>query len=181
MSEQLEEEKPIDTGVSAIGNIDARWLWDYDLLWLQFEAALRGGKLKKNPETLTWEIHLIKGAIPFMNDKGIKDFLALMRANVNVVTGSSIMTEERAMKLCEIMSLTILKMLQNNKVEYDIPESKLYTVHRTFMNAYESNIRKSIQGIALKMAMQTERRVITEQITPQQGQPGIFARILGKR
>jgi hypothetical protein len=116
-----------------------------------------------------------------MNDKGIKDLLALMRANVNVVTGSSIMTEERAMKLCEIMSLTILKMLQNNKVEYDIPQSKLYTVHRTFMNAYESNMRKSIQGIALKMAMQTERRVITEQVTPQQSQPGIFGRILGKR
>jgi hypothetical protein len=53
MSEQIEDEKPIDTGISAIGNIDARWLWDYDLLWLQFEAALRGGQLKKNPESLT--------------------------------------------------------------------------------------------------------------------------------
>jgi hypothetical protein len=175
-----QEAETVDTGVPAPEKIDARWLWDYDYLWLQFEANLRGGKLKRNPKTETWEIDVPKDAVPFMNEQGIKDVMALLRANCNVVTGSSIMEKDRVWQWCERIQKDLADMLYVRIKDYELDDSKYLVVISTFMVAYEANLSKSIGGTALKYAMQAEHYVRTEQVNNSPSQ-GLLGRVFGRR
>jgi galactitol-specific phosphotransferase system IIB component len=174
-----DDDDKLDTGLFAPSGMDARWLWDYDYLWLTFEANLRGGKLKRNSVTQNWEMVIPKDAQPFMNERGIKDILALMRANVNVITGSSIMMEDRVLMWCERMQKDLSDMLYIHMKDYELDDAKYLIIISTFMAAFEGNLRKSIGGRALIMATQSERRLIQEQITPKQA--GLIGRIFGSR
>jgi hypothetical protein len=183
-SKELElVDKLIDTGVQAPEKIDARWLWDYDYLWMSFEASMRGGALKRNPKTSHYEIDLRNATDPFMNERGIKDIMALLRANVNVILGSTIFEnaqgqgETRVYQLCEDFGYELLIMLQNNKEVYEISEGKIMVLLLTFLNAFESNLRKSLDGKALVYAMQAEHRIIQEDATPPA--PGLIRKIFG--
>lgn len=159
----------IDTGFYAPEKVDSKWLFDYDYIWLQFEAHMKGGTLYRNPKTETWFFEREEGTFPFMNDRGIKDIMALLRANVNIISGSSWLTEDRVMVLCLDMANALLKMLQNNRLDYDLSESKMQVVVETFMNAYELNLRKSVGGKALIYSMQSEKVMIHRDDTPKQG------------
>lgn len=162
--DNLEESEPkeIDTGMEAPEKLDARWLFDYDILWLSFEADLRGGKLKKDPKTRHWVFDIPKGAKPFMNERGIKDIIALMRANVNVISGSSIMEQDRVLQWCRRFQMDLGDLLYINMDLYELDPAKYLAVISTFMIAYEMNLRKSIGGKALMWSLQTERILRTE-------------------
>lgn len=171
----------LETGMPAPEHIDVKWLWDYDYLWLKFEADLRGGKLKRNSRSGNWDIFVPADAKAFMNERGIKDVMALLRANCNVVTGSGIMEADRVKMWCERMQKDLADMLYTHMVEYELPESKFLAVLSTFMLAYESNLSKSIGGKALFYALQAERILETKTITQQSGgSPGFIGKILGR-
>lgn len=161
-----------DTGIPAPQQIDVKWLFDYDYLWLMFEANLRGGSLKRNSVTGQWEFLIPKNSKPFMNEKGIKDVIALFRANVNVISGSSIFQDEnRIYQICQVMAQDLTVLLYENLYAYELDESKFDIVITTFMTAFESNLRKSLKGMALIYALQGERVIETRTIdkTPQRG------------
>lgn len=176
-------ENVMDTGIPAPENMDTRWLFDYDYLWLSFEAKLRGGKLKRNIKTGVWEIDLKDATTPIMNEKGINDLMALFQSNVSVIQGSTIFENEggkgieRIYRLCEDMGYALLMMMQENKEEYELGEGKMMVVVLTFLNAMEANLRKSLDGKALIYAMQAEHRIIQEDATKQPPQP-ILRRII---
>lgn len=164
-------EEVLQTGMPAPEKIDARWLFDFDFLWLSFEANLRGGKLMRNSKTEQWEIKVPAGAKPFMNDKGVKDVMAVLRANVNMITGSSIYEEDRILTLCRQTRLDFSYMLHSKRDEYELEAEKYPMVVTTLMNAFESNLRKSMNGTALKYSLQAERilETRTQDLTPQRG------------
>lgn len=168
-----------DTGQPAPEKMDVRWLWDYDFLWLKFEANLRGGELRRNPKTENWDMNIPQNAQAFMNDKGIKDVMAILRANVNVISGSSIMEENRVLMWCERMQKDLADMLYINMKEYELEPAKFMAVISTFMLAYEANLRKSIGGKALVYAMQNERRMTTEVVNTA-SPSGILGRVFGR-
>lgn len=174
-----DDRQRIDTGLFAPEKIDARWLWDYDYLWLVFEANLRGGKVKRDPKTETWVMDIPKNAQPFMNDDGVKDVMALLRANVNVITGSSIMSEDRVLQWCERMQKDVSDMVYAKMDDYELESSKFLVLVSTIMVAFEGNLRKSINGTGIKYAMQNERRIITQDDTPQN--VGIMGKIFGSK
>lgn len=179
--QQPEPEKEyVDTGMFAPEKVDARWLWDYELLWLKFEADLRGGSIKRNPKTENWDLVIPKDAVPFMNERGIKDVLALLKANVSVISGSSITTEDRVLQWCERMQKDLCDMLYIRMKDYELDPAKFLAVVSTFMMNYEMNMRKSIGGRALVYATQTERRSIIEQVQPSNN-GGFVSRIFGRR
>lgn len=177
-SRELElADKILDTGIPAPEKIDTRYIFDYDYLWLGFEAKLRGGKLKRNPKTASWEIDLKDHSKAIMNEKGINDLMALFQTNVSIIQGSTIFENdqnqgiERIYRLCEDMGYALLMMLQENKEEYEIGEGKMMVIVLTFLNAMEANLRKSLNGEALKYITQAEHRVISEDATKQPPTP----------
>lgn len=159
---ETEFDKEFDTGIPATEKLDNRWLFNFDLLWLEFEANLRGGKLQRNPTTGNWKIIVPKGVQPFMNEKGIKDIMAILRANVNVIGGSSVYEEDRILAWCERLGADLNDLLYTNKELYGIEDGKEGVILSTFMQNYESNLRKALNGKALILSMQGERVLKTE-------------------
>lgn len=177
-SRELElADKILDTGQPAPEKIDTRFIFDYDYLWLNFEAKLRGGKLRRNSKTGSWEIDLKDHAKAILNEKGINDLMAFFEANVSIIQGSTIFENdqgqgiERIYRLCEDMGYALLMMLQENKEEYELGEGKMMVIVLTFLTAMESNLRKSLNGDALKYSLQAEHRVISEDATKQPAVP----------
>lgn len=171
-------ESEIDTGVPAPEKVDARWLYDFDYLWLTIEAELRGGKLYRSKVTGNWTIKVKDGTRPFMNDKGIKDVMAVLRSSVNVVTGTSILGEDRVLGWCERMQYDLADMLYVKQDEYELESSKYMLLISILMVAFEGNLRKSINGRALTLAMEGERvfKTETSNTTPN---PGLIGSIFG--
>jgi len=163
-----DEEQKLETGVPAPEKMDNRWLFDYDYLWLGFEANLRGGKLIRNPKSESWEIRVPKDSQPFMNDKGVRDVMAMLRANVNMVSGSSVYDEDRIREWNARLQVDLATMLFVKIDDYEIEAGKLHAIISTIMQAFESNMRKSLGGKALILSMQGERvlETRTHDLTP---------------
>lgn len=155
------------TGVMAPEVMDVKWIWDYDYLWLRVEAEMRGAKLRRNANSKMWEIDTKGATAPFLNEKGIREVMALLRANCNIVTGSSHFTEDQILNRCLMMAHTLLKYLEINAIEYEIKPGNQEIVAVTFMNAFEANLRKSLGGRALMAALQGERSLETKQTLQQ--------------
>lgn len=178
----------LETGLEAPNKIDAEYLFDYTYLWLEFEAHLRGGDLKKNNNGF-WEIIVKRGSKPFMNDQGIKDVMAVLKASVNIIGGSTIYgTEEnqsdgerRILQWCERFTEDVAEMLFINQIKYDLDDAKYMLLVTIIAQAFESNLRKSLGGRALTLALQGKRVIESRQFQDaRSNQPGIISRLLPK-
>jgi hypothetical protein len=157
--------------------VSTQWIMDYRYMWAEVEANFRGGYLEWDEINKRWNRIIPKKAMPFMNDRGINDVMTLMRTNCSIITGTSIMKEDRVMRLCEDTGNSLLIMLQNNREEYEIAEGKFEAIYTTFMNVFEANMRKSIDGRALLLLTQSERIIETRNTSPQP--PGLLGRVFG--
>lgn len=157
----------MNTGIRAPDKLDSRWLFDYDYLWLSVEASFRGGRLKKDKDGF-FKFVIPRDARPFMNDRGIKDTMALLKANVNIIGASTTYTEDRILMWCERMQKDLADMLYVHMDDYALDSSKYLIVISTLMSAYESNLRKSIGSKALMYSMQAEKVIEsrTRDLTP---------------
>jgi hypothetical protein len=175
-----EEDDPnierIDTGVQA-EKPDMKLLLDYDYLWYSFEAQIRGGKLVRNKRGY-WEIRVNKlNADPFMNDQGIKDTMALIRANINVITGTGVLDQDRVLSWCERFQKTLALFFYQKQKDYELEDAKVRPLVSTIMVAYETNLRKSIGGTALINLIQSSRQIYQENTSDANIKPTLNQRV----
>lgn len=149
---------------------------DFRLLWAEVEASLLGGQLDFDPITKKYSLSTPKDAKPYMTRQGISDCIAFLKLNVNVATGTSIMNEERVMRICKKTAQSLLIMLQNNRERFEIEPGKLLLICQMLMNVFEANMRTSIDGKGLEWFLQHERIIETRNITPPQ--PGLLRRLI---
>lgn len=150
---------------------------DFRIMWAEVEASLLGGQLDYDPITKKYAMNIPKGAKPYMTKQGVSDCVTFLKMNVNIATGTSIMDEPRVMKICKKTAQSILIMLQNNRLRYEIEPGKLLFITQMLMNVFEANLRTSIEGKGLEWFLQHERIIETRNITP--NPPGLVRKIFG--
>ena len=161
MDEESEGES-LNTGILAPEKIDTKYLFDNSLVFLEVEAALRGGTVYRNKDTGFWHIKVPKDARPRMNDKGIRDVMAYLRGNASIVQGSSIWREERILQWIRRIGLDLLYLLHVNAQEYELESSNYYPITSMILYNIEANARKGLDGTALKLVTQSERQITTK-------------------
>lgn len=165
--EEYEQNDDAGAGLPSPNQLEMRWIMDLRHTWAEIEANLQGGSLDWDAANQKWKKNIPRGAQPTMNQVGITDVMAFARANINTATGTSVMAEPRVMQLCELTGYALLTLLEMNREEYALGPGKMDFVYRTIMNAFEANLRKSINGVALSAFTQTERTIRTETIAPE--------------
>jgi len=159
MEERIEDWETIETGYSPPSEKEARWLFDYTMFLLQLRAKLLGGYLIEDPQK-GMVIKVPKGSKPFMNVEGVEDTIAIVNGFVEgKIQGLTILDEERVLTWCRELHRKLALLYYLNMEKYELKPAKASLVIRMVCNLFESNFRKSIGGMSLRLIGQTERIV----------------------
>ena len=159
IKEQVEE---VSTTYTPPSDEVARWYFDYSRLYWEIKAHLYGGWLEED-KFGNYIIKKPKSAVPFMNTRGIEDTMTLVNGFITKIQALTILDEERILALCRDLYISLSILYYVNMEKYELTPEKASVVIRMVMNAFETNLRKSLGGRSLLLIGQTER-VIEQKI-----------------
>jgi hypothetical protein len=162
MPEEIETiEEPVEqisTTYTPPSDQIARWYFDYSRLYWEIKAHLYGGWLEEDKNG-NYLMKKPKNANPFLNTKGIEDTMALVNSFITKIQALTILDEERILTLCRDLYIKLAQLYYVNMEKYELIPEKASVVIRIVMNAFETNLRKSLGGRSLLLIGQTERIV----------------------
>lgn len=177
MSDDIEEiEEPseeISTTYTPPSDEHARWFFDYSRLYWEIKAHLYGGWLVEDKNG-NYVIKKPKKAKPLLNVEGIEDTMAIINGFVTKIQALTIMDEERIFSWCRELHIRLALLYYNNMEKYELTPEKASIIVRMIMNAFESNLRKSLGGMSMRLIGQTERIVEQRVETPRRKFFGII-------
>lgn len=139
-----------------------RWMFEYNNLMWEIRAKLLGGWVVKDKITDSFVIKKPRGVKPLMNESGVEGTMAVINAFANVIQGLTYLTEERILEICRDLNIALAKKYYINMEKYDLTPETASIVLRMCMNIIEMNLRKSIQGMSMRIIGTTERVIETK-------------------
>ena len=138
---------------------DVRWLFNYEFIYTQIEAYLRGEALIYNPkyESFTRK----KVSEPLLNERGIQEVMTLVRSHINMLGSLSYLDEERIYLICKYLHIDLARLLFINAEEFEIEPHKLSIICDIVLNNVELNLRRSLGAMGLKSVTVSERIIET--------------------
>jgi hypothetical protein len=138
---------------------DVRWLFNYEFIYTQIEAYLRGEVLIYNPkyESFTRK----KVSEPLLNERGIQEVMTLVRSHINMLGSLSYLDEERIYLICKYLHIDLARLLFINAEEFEIEPHKLSIICDIVLNNVELNLRRSLGAMGLKSVTVSERIIET--------------------
>jgi hypothetical protein len=138
---------------------DVRWLFNYEFLYTQIEAYLRGEALIYNPkyESFTRK----KVSEPLLNERGIQEVMTLVRSHINMLGSLSYLDEERIYLICKYLHIDLARLLFINAEEFEMEPHKLSIICDIVLNNVELNLRRSLGAMGLKSVTVSERIIET--------------------
>jgi hypothetical protein len=162
----------IETHYSPPSRDDSRWMFDYQALYWEIRAKLMGGWIIQDKQN-NYVIKKPKGVNPLLNGDGVEETMALINGFISKIQGITIVDEERVLTLCRDLYVKLSQLYYVNMERYEITPEKASVVLRMVMNLFETNLRKSLGGMSMKMIGQSERIVETRAEQPKK-RFGIF-------
>jgi len=156
--EEYEEEKEREE-ITTQPPEDIRWLFNYEFLYAQIEAYLRGEALIYNPkyESFTRK----KVSEPLLNERGIQEVMTLVRSHINMLGALSYLDEERIYLICKYLHIDLARLLFINAEEFGMEPHKLPIICDIVLNNVELNLRRSLGAMGLKSVTVSERIIET--------------------
>jgi hypothetical protein len=161
--EEEEEEEKEREEITTQPPENIRWLFDYEFLYTQIEAYLRGEALIYNPKYESYTRK--KVSEPLLNDKGIQEVMTLVRSQINMLGALSYYDEERVYLICKYLHIDLANLLFINAEEFDVKPHKIPIICDVVINNVEHNLRRSLGAMGLKSIITTER-VIETRVEP---------------
>lgn len=162
------------TSYKPLSGDETRWMFDYRLLYWEIKARLMGGWITQAKDK-SYLVIKPKDATPEMNSTGVEATMAYINSFVTLIQALSFIDEERVYVLCKDLWIKMAKLYFRRMEEFDLTPDKANIVLRIVMHLVETNLRKSINGNALKVLATTEKRI--ETIVGQQRKGGIMSHI----
>jgi hypothetical protein len=150
---------------------DVRWLFNYENLYAQIEAYLRGEALIYNPKYESYTRK--KVSEPLLNEKGVQEVMTLVRSHINMLGALSNYDEERIYMLCRHLHIDLANLLFINAEEFGVQPHKIPIVCGIVMNNIEHNLRRSIGAMGMKSVTVSER-IIETRVEPKKKKWGLF-------
>ncbi len=142
---------------------EVRWMFDYRLLVYELKAKLKGGYVEEDKKTGAIKIKVPKGAKPLMNEEGIEQTIALISAFIDGrIYGLSIYDEDRVMIICRYLMRKLSDFYYVNMEKFDLTPDKATIVISIILNLFESNLRKSLAGMGMRVIGSSERVIVKE-------------------
>ena len=138
---------------------DVRWLFNYEFLYTQIEAYLRGEALIYNPKYESYTRK--KVSEPLLNERGIQEVMTLVRSHINMLGSLSYLDEERIYLICKYLHIDLARLLFINAEEFEMEPHKLSIICDIVLNNVELNLRRSLGAMGLKSVTVSERIIET--------------------
>ena len=87
---------------------------------------------------------------PFLNETGVRETMALLSGIVTTTHSDSALDEDRILKLCKHVNLTLLEFYYTNWERFNLDSSKAGLLVNIIMDIYETNLRKSLHAYETK-------------------------------
>jgi hypothetical protein len=153
-----EPTEEISTTYTPPSDEQARWFFDYSRLYWEIKAHLYGGWLVEDKNG-NYVIKKPKNAKPLLNTIGIEDTMAIINGFITKIQALTIIDEERIFIWCRELHIRLSQLYYINMEKYELTPEKASVIVRMIMNAFESNLRKSLGGMSMRLIGQTERIV----------------------
>jgi len=158
--EEEEEERDIERQETVLQPPeDVRWLFNYEYLYAQIEAYLRGEALIYNPKYETYTRK--KVSEPLLNEKGIQAVMTLLRSQINMLGALTYYDVERIYLICKYLHIDLATLLFINAEEFEVQPHKIPIICEIVMNNVEHNLRRSLGAMGMKSIMTTEKIIET--------------------
>jgi hypothetical protein len=141
---------------------EGRWIFDYTTLYWEIKARLLGGWIIQDNNN-QYQIMRPQGAVPLLNSSGIEETMSIINGFVSKIQALTLLDEERVLTLCRDLYVKLAMLYYIKMEDFELDPARASIVIRMIMNMFESNLRKSISGISLKMIGQTEKVVVTKE------------------
>lgn len=152
----MADEKKENTGYTPSNPEVSKLIHDFEkeLQW-DLMARLRGGYvIRNNKDQFEIKFPDDRQPVPLMNDKGIDATMLLVSGFLSRMHGLSIYDDDRIKEICHITASALTRLYAVNLMEFGMTPSKMRVVKVMLMDYFESNIRRSFSGSALKWASQ---------------------------
>jgi len=114
------------------------------------EAYLRGWKLVKK-EDGSYELVPVKNAVPLMNERGIREFLRIMRMRLDQKTYSlSNLNNSFISFETNIFNRNLIEILAMKAREWEFRKENYHETIDTLTSAFEATLRKGYNAITLR-------------------------------
>lgn len=160
----------IDTQIIPPSDDQARWMFEYRMIYWDIKAKLMGGELTQEQagdNKGNFVVIRKVGAKPFLNDEGINKTMALLNGYVSKIQALSQMDEERVFKLCIVTRDALTDFYSIHCREFGISLMDASLIIDMVMNNFETNMRKAIGGKGLTIIGGTERVIESRTDNPQ--------------
>jgi hypothetical protein len=114
------------------------------------EAYLRGGKLVRK-EDGSYEVIQVKNAVPLMNERGIREFLRIMRMRLDQKTYSlSNLNTDFISFETYVFNINLIEILAMKAREWEFRRENYHETIDALTSAFEATLRKGFNAITLR-------------------------------
>jgi len=111
---------------------------------------LRGGKLVKK-EDGSYEVIPVKNAVPLMNERGIREFLRIMRMRIDPKTYSLSNLDSNFISFeVNAFNRNLIEILAMKAREWEFRKENFHETIDSLTSAFEATLRKAYGAITLK-------------------------------
>jgi hypothetical protein len=128
------------------------------------QGTLYGGWLEED-KFGNYVIKKPRHARAFLNTEGIEDTMTIINGYITKIQALTILDEERIMAMCRTLRVELAKLYYTNMEKYQTTPEKASIVIDMILNAFETNLRKSLGGRSLMLIGQTER-IVEQRVEP---------------
>lgn len=132
-----------------------QWFFNYDSIFLQIEASLRGRQVRFNSDAKCFEIDMRGKARPLMNEHGIQETMSYARAMITQIEAFSVFTDHEIRLKYRRMNIVLIKLYATKMQAFDMTNEQASFVIRMLMDKYDANLRKSLDGASMELTRGT--------------------------